>query len=75
MPFIHVYAKSGRDMETKRRAAQAIIKAASETLGAPETAFTLAFEEIDGESWEKDVTHALVEPNSSKLLIERGKLL
>ena len=73
MPFIHVYAKSGRDDETKKKAAQAIIKAASETMGTPENLFTLAYEEIESDDWGKKVKEAIVEPLRDKLLIESGK--
>ena len=75
MPFIHVYARSGRDLETKQKAAQAIVKAASEAMGAPETAFTVVYEEIEAEAWGKDVTQTIIEPLRDKLLIEGGKLV
>ena len=73
MPFIHVYAKSGRDMDTKKKAALAIVKAASEAMGAPETSFTVAYEEIDGETWGKDIAQAIIEPLRDKVLIDGGK--
>jgi phenylpyruvate tautomerase PptA (4-oxalocrotonate tautomerase family) len=39
MPFIHMYSYSGKnDEETKKKAAQAIVKTASEVMGAPEFA-------------------------------------
>jgi len=73
MPFIHVRAYSGRDMETKKKAAQAIVKAASEAMGAPESAFTVAYEEIDREAWEQKVAKPVIEPLRDKLLIDHGK--
>ena len=73
MPFIHVRAYSGRDMETKKKSVLAIVKAASETMGAPETAFTVAYEEIDREVWEEDVEKHIIEPLRDKILIEHGK--
>lgn len=73
MPFIHVWAYSGRDDETKRKAALAMVKAASEAIGAPEAAFTVAFEEVGRELWDKDVEQAIIEPLSDKLLIKHGK--
>ena len=73
MPFIHIYAFSGRDKETKIRAAQAIVKAASEAMGAPETVFTVAYEEHDRENWEREVVQPVIEPNSDKVLIDCGK--
>ena len=74
MPFIHVRAYSGRDMETKKKAAQAIVKAASEAMGAPETAFTVVYEDIEREAWEKSIT-PIIEPLRDKMLIDHGKLL
>ena len=73
MPFIHVYAMSGRDDETKKKAAQAVVKAASEAMGAPETAFTLAYEEVEREAWQKDVVLPIIGPLRDKVLIDRGK--
>ena len=73
MPFIHVYALSGRDMETKKKAAQAIVKAASEVMDAPETVFTVAYEEFERENWDRDVVKPFVEPNRDKILIFRGE--
>ena len=73
MPFIHVRAYSGRDMETKRRAARGIVKAASEAMGAPEAAFTVVYEDVDPNDWEKEVVQPIIEPLRDKMLIERGK--
>ena len=75
MPFIHVYAFSGRDMETKKKAAQAIMKAASEVMGAPETTFTVVYEEIEREAWEKEVALPIIKPLRDKMLIDRGNLV
>ena len=73
MPFIHVMAYSGRDRETKMKAAQAIVKAASEAMGTPEAAFTVVYEDVEREAWEKDVVQTIIEPLRDKMLIERGK--
>ena len=75
MPFIHVRAYSGRDMETKKKAALAMVKAASEAMGAPETSFTVVYEEIERDAWEKDVAKPIIEPLRDKILIDHGKLL
>ena len=72
MPFIHIRAYSGRDEETKKRTAKAIVKAASEAIGAPETSFTLVYEDIDPEKWEGDVAKKVIEPLSDKILIDKG---
>jgi len=60
-------------METKMKAAQAIVAAASETLGAPESTFVVAFEDVERESWQSSVVQPIIEPLRDKLLIERGK--
>ena len=73
MPFIHLYARSGRDIETKKKTAEALVKAASEVMGAPETAFTVVYEDIDSDAWEKDIKQTVIEPLRDKILIEGGK--
>ena len=73
MPFIHLYARSGRDIDTKKKTAEALVKAASEVMGAPETAFTVVYEDIDGDAWEKDIKQTVIEPLRDKILIEGGK--
>ena len=75
MPFIHVRAYKGRDLETKKKAAEAMMKAASAAMGAPETAFTVVYEDIDKEKWEKEVAQPIMEPLRDKMLIDHGKLL
>ena len=74
MPFIHVYAYSGRDLETKKKVAAAIVKSASEAMGAPETAFTIVYEDVDRDNWAKDV-QPLLEPLNDMIVIDHGKLL
>jgi len=73
MPFIHVYAYSGRDKETKKKAAQAMVTAASEAMGAPEAAFTVIYEDIEKENWETDVVNPIIEPLRGNMLIDHGK--
>lgn len=73
MPFIHLRAYSGRDLETKKKAADAIVKAASEAMGIPETAFTVVYEDIEREVWENEVAKPIIEPLRDKMLIDHGK--
>ena len=73
MPFIHIYAYSGRDTETKKKAAEAIVQAASAAMGAPETAFTVVYEDIERDNWEKDVAQSIIEPLREKMLVDHGK--
>ena len=75
MPFIHVRAYSGRDKQTQQKVAEAIVKAASDTMGAPETAFTVVYEEFERESWEDQVQKPIVEPLQDKIIYKSGKLV
>ena len=75
MPFIHIRAYSGRDMEAKKQAAQSIMKAASESMGAPESAFTVVYEDVARDAWEREVEQPIIEPLRDKMLIDHGKLL
>jgi len=73
MPFIHVYAYSGRDEATKQKAAQAMVKAAGEAMGVPETAFTVVYEDIAKENWEADIVQKVIEPLRGSMLIDKGR--
>jgi len=75
MPFIHVRAYSGRDLEAKKKAAQAMVKAASEVMGAPEGAFTVVYEDVDRENWERDVVREIIEPLRGKIVLEHGDIV
>ena len=75
MPFIHIRAYSGRDLDSKKSAAQAIVKAASEAMGAPETAFTVVYEDIEKEAWENEVAKPILEPLRDKVIVDHGKLV
>lgn len=75
MPFIHVKAWPGRDDATKKKTAQAMVKAASEAMGAPETAFTVVYEEVAQDKWDAEVVKPIMEPLRDKMLIDRGQLL
>jgi len=75
MPLIHVRAFVGRDIEMKKSAAEAMVKAASEAMNTPEAKFTVIYEDIDRDAWERDVTKPVVEPLRDKILYDDGKLL
>ena len=74
MPYINIYAYSGRDMETKKKAAEAIVKAASEAMNTPEDRFTVFYNDVDPANWDKEAA-SLLEPLEDKKLLEKGKLL
>ena len=73
MPFIHIYAYSGRDAEAKKKAAESILKAASEAMGRPESTFTVVYEDVDREDWETKVARDIIEPLRDKMLIDHGE--
>ena len=73
MPFIHIRAHSGRDLETKKKVAQAMVKAGCEVMGLNETSFTVAYEEIERDDWDKDVEIPIIKPLGNKILISHGK--
>ena len=75
MPLIHVRAFAGRDIEMKKKAAEAMVKAASEAMKTPEDKFTVIYEDIERDAWEQDVTKPVVEPLRDKILYDDGKLL
>ena len=75
MPFIHYRSYAGKDLETKQKVAKAIVAAASEIWGAPESAFTVVFEDVDKELWETEVKQAIIEPLRDKIVMESGELI
>jgi phenylpyruvate tautomerase PptA (4-oxalocrotonate tautomerase family) len=75
MPFIHVYSFAGKDKETKQKAAQAIAKAVSETIGAPESAITVAYEDTAPETWDKNIIQGIIKPLRDKIIVDCGKLV
>ena len=75
MPFIHVYARTGQEMETKKKAAQAIVNVIHETIGAPEFVITVAYEDIQPENWDKDVVQTIIEPLRDKVIVDHGNLV
>ncbi|MDR2899207.1 MAG: tautomerase family protein [Clostridiales bacterium] len=74
MPFIHVRAYTGRDTELKKKAAKAIMKAASEAMDTPETAFTVVFEDVEKDVWEKEIVIPIMQPlkEAKKVFIDHG---
>jgi phenylpyruvate tautomerase PptA (4-oxalocrotonate tautomerase family) len=73
MPFIHIRAYAGRDGATKQKAAEAMVRAASEAMNTPETAFTVVFEDCDRDTWEAEVVKPIIEPLRGMMLIDHGK--
>jgi 4-oxalocrotonate tautomerase len=51
MPTIHVTLFAGRTVEQKRAAAEAITKAACETLGSSPESVDIIFEDVEKQNW------------------------
>ena len=74
MPFIHVYSYSGRDKEGKQKMATEMVKAASEAIGAPLTAFTVAYTDVDRENWDAEAK-PIVDALGDKVIMKSGELV
>lgn len=61
MPHIEVKMFPGRDEETKKKFADEVIKAASDSLGTPAGAFSVSIEEVLPEKWNKEVADVACE--------------
>ena len=75
MPLIHIRSYAGRDLGVKQKAALAIVKAASEAMNAPETSFTVIYEDLDRETWDAGERDKYIEPISDLILYARGELV
>ena len=73
MPFIHIMAYKGRDKETQIKAAEAIVAAAAETLGAAEELFTVVYEDLEPSDWQEKVTKAELDPRRDMVIYAGGK--
>ncbi|MGN1267090.1 MAG: tautomerase family protein [Dorea sp.] len=69
MPHIDIKLFPGRSEEMKKAAAAKIIEAASAELGAPTSAFSVAFTEIEKDAWNETVADKVDEAT-----IVEGKL-
>ena len=61
MPNIHFRSYAGKDDETKLKTAQALVKAAQETMGAPENAFTFIWEDMDRDTQKVIAEYTLID--------------
>ena len=75
MPFIHVYAWTGRDQATKQAVAQSIVAAASKTIGAPPEAFTVVYQDVDKDQWAAEVEQGRIEPLRDMVILDNGQLV
>ena len=74
MPHIDIKLFPGRSDEMKKAAAEKIIEAAAAELGAPTSAFSVAFTEIEkGDHYEENIRPAAVASSVSEPLFMRGK--
>jgi phenylpyruvate tautomerase PptA (4-oxalocrotonate tautomerase family) len=67
MPLIHIRAYTGRDQATKIKAATAMVEAAKDILGSPESAFTVVFEDFDPADKQK-IVDAEIKPRRDMIV-------
>jgi len=72
MPLITVKMWTGRSEEMKKTAADAILQAAVEAMGAPATSFTIIMEDVPKEDWEEQVVKPEIEPKADLVYIREG---
>ena len=73
MPLITVKMWPGRSEAQKRAAAKSLLDAAVQSLGVPESAFTIIVEDIPKEEWESRVVKVDIEPKQELVMIREGK--
>ena len=55
MPHLIVKLHPGRDLETKKKLTQELVKSVVKIAGCSETAVSVGFEEISAENWAEEV--------------------
>ena len=61
MPHIDIKLFPGRSVEMKKAAAEKIVEAAAAELGAPTSAFSVAFTDIEKDVWNETVADKIDE--------------
>lgn len=72
MPHITIQMYSGRDEETKKKLAKAILKTASETLERGPEHFSVSIQDIPQEEWQEKVYKHITDPNNKEVYIRPG---
>ncbi len=72
MPHITIQMFPGRDEETKKRLAQAILKTASKELNREEMHFSVSIEDIPQEEWNEKVYKKITDPQNKTVYIKPG---
>lgn len=72
MPHINIKCYPGRSEEQKKRCAEAVAKAVSETMGCDVSHVSLEINEIEKANWVVDVWDKEIEPNMDKLYVKPG---
>jgi phenylpyruvate tautomerase PptA (4-oxalocrotonate tautomerase family) len=75
MPFIRIVAYEGKEREKQVKAAEAVMAAAAEALGAPQSAFTVMYEDFPKDEWQAKVAEVEIEPKQDKIIIKSGELV
>ncbi len=72
MPHITIQMFPGRDEETKKRLAQAILKTASQELNREPKHFSVSIEDIPQEEWNDKVYKKITDPQNKTVYIKPG---
>ncbi len=63
MPHVDIKMFSGRDDETKKKVAEAVLDTMAETLGCPKAHLSVAIDDVDPSVWNEEV-HDKVDPST-----------
>lgn len=72
MPHIIVQMYPGRDDETKKRLAQALVRTASEELKRGPEHFSVSIEDIPQEEWNDRVYASAADPENKNVFVRPG---
>jgi 4-oxalocrotonate tautomerase len=72
MPHINIKMYPGRDSELKKKAADAVAKALSESLGADMSAISVSVEDIPQTEWKEKVYDKELTEDNKNLFVKPG---
>lgn len=72
LPHVTIKCYPGRTEEQKKKCAESVALAISNTLGCDISAVSLEIDEIEKENWTSDVWDKEISPNMEKLYIKPG---
>ena len=72
MPHITIQMYPGRDAETKKKLAEAILKTASEELKRGPEHFSVSIEDVPQDEWTEKVYKKVTDPENKNVIIKPG---